>query len=189
MQNVKICLFPSFVGELIAQGTIQPTDLSDCEKLTAILSEYSVNKIKYLNTGEHTSSSINPVSDQAIKVFNLDILNDYVANNSFMRDVKTSVPFYTAGPTLAALSQVGDEAMVPALTKALHNFALPFKTYRLKPKLYGVVFEPLHEVSSPCERVSIYSKDMESLVSEISLELSDSELLGEDIYQHYLSLN
>ena len=183
MQNVTICLFPPFISGLLASGAITPLDLISCEKLTPILSELSVNKIKYLN------SPTKEDCDKAINMFKLDILNSYVANNSVLADVQTSVPVYVSGPTLAALSPVGDESMVPVLAKSLHNYSLSFKTYRIKPKLYAVVFEPLHEVSSPTARDIAHYKDMEALVSEIALELSDAELLGEDIYQHFLSLS
>lgn len=191
MQKIMLSVFPSFIGEMLAQGSILPEELNDCDKLTTILSEYSVNKIVYLNKNIYTtvdSMSSDGVKDRTSELFMLDIFKSYVVNNSFTDDVSSAVPSYTAGPILAALCKVGDEAIVPSLTQSLHQFALPFKVYRIKHKTYGVVFQPLCEVNSPCERLSKYLKDMEALVSLVSLELTDSELLDEDLYQHYLSL-
>lgn len=182
MQKISLILYPPFVQEHLNNKSIAPENLGDCEKLSTILSEYSVNKILYLNDGKVTDPS------KCCDVLNLGIFKSYVANNSFGEDVKSTIPHYTVGNSLNALCKVGDEAMVPVLEKNLHNYHLPFKVLRIKPKIYAVIFQPLCEVDSPRERSSKYLKDMEGLLSEISLELNDVELLEEDIYQQYLSL-
>lgn len=191
MQNIKLILFPSFVGGLLEEKTIAPSDLNDIEKLSTILSELSVNKILYLN--EYHGDDAVPVTetrpmDKALNVFRLDIFKAYVANNEFGVGYKSNVPVYSVGSTLNALTDVGNENMTPSLEKMLHLYHLGFTVYRIEPKIYGVVFQPLCEVDSPYVRLGKHLKDMEGLLSDLSLELNDKELIDEDIYQYYLDL-
>lgn len=191
MQCVKFILFPSSVGRLLKDKVLSICDLDNVEKLSSILSEVSVNKIMYLNQGctPISSSTTTPSSDcKTTDLFRLDIFNSYVDNNSFGENYKPQTPVYTVGSILNALTEIGDEEVVPSLEKMLHNYHLGFTVHRIKPKTYGVVFQPLCEVNSPDERLSKYLKDMEGLLSDLSLELNDGEMLAEDIFQHYLSL-
>lgn len=183
-------MFPSFIGELLESKSLYPRDLCDVKKMSTILSELSVIKILYLNDSTicTSSSSSDSLADRALDFFNLNIFKSYVTHNTFESNIEPDVPVYTVGTTLNALTRVGDEGINPVLEKNLHNYALPFRTVRIKPNTYAVVFQSLCEVDSPSVRMNNYLKDMEKLISEVSLELNDEELLVEDIYQHYLSL-
>lgn len=182
MKKVKIILYPPFVQELLDKKLVTTEQMMDCNKFLSILSEYSVNKILYLNDGG------GPDDSNCSSLFNLDIFKSYASHNSFGAGVKTSLPHYTVGSTLKALCRVGDEEITETLEGQLHNYALRFNTIRLNSKTYGVIFQPLCEVDTPTDRANLYLKDMRGLLAEISLELNDKELLEEDLYQYYLSL-
>lgn len=188
MQKIKILMFPSFIGELLESKALHYSDLCDIKKMSTILSELSVIKILSLNDSSSVTAASNSKVDKALSLFNLEIFKSYVTNANFENVTDTNVPIYTVGNTLNALTSVGNEGINPVLEKNLHNFALPFRTARIKPNTYAIIFQPLCEVDSPQVRVDKYLKDMESLLEEVSLELSDNELLVEPIYQHYLSL-
>lgn len=181
MKRIKLILFPSFVQEQLDNKAIRPEELMDVNKISAILSDYSVVKILYLNNHAHS-----PQSSKAIDIFNLHPLNDYVLNNHYGKDYDGSLPVYTVKDTLHALTRVGDEAMLPALEKQLHNYHLPFKHIRIAPKTYALIFGNLQEVSSPSERNQLFVKDMEDLLSSMSLDLTDKELFEEDMYASFL---
>ena len=182
MRKIKIKLYPSIIGELLEKKVLKLSDLGDCEKISTILSEYSVQKIIYLNNDFASRG------DGADEILHLDIFKGYVSDNSFGESVTLTSPSYTVGGTLNALCRVGDERLTPVVQKSLHNFALRFDVARIDSKTYAVIFKPLCEVDSPLERTAHYLKDMKGLLSEISLELNDTELLEEELYQQYVSL-
>ena len=183
MNKIKICLFPSFVGDLIEQKAISVTELDDEKKLSSILSDLSVNKIRWLNDN---SNSYPPSKCQTLLYTSkLQYMTGYdpVISSGSTMDAPDTV-----GDLLTALTPVGDEGMVAPLKKALHNYALRFTVHRIKPKIYAIVFKQLCEVDSPHERLRMHKQDIASLLKEISMELNDKEMLAEPFYHYYLSI-
>lgn len=186
MRNIKLVLLPPSLNSIIECGSMKLDEILS-ENLLSILSEPSVNKLIYLNDVQPPVTG--KVDDsKARELLFVDLLCQYASANHLSGKIKTSIPYYTVANLLESLCSVGDEGIVPSLEKQLHNYALRFNVKRMGTKTYAIIFKPLCEVENHQQRTDYFLKDMKELLSEISLELTDKELLQEDLYQQYLSL-
>ena len=171
MSNIKLVLIPPFMAAGVKSGAIEKSKLLDLGALRSILSDLSVAKYFYLNSNTF-----------------LNKLKEYVDNPlpSPPDDIKLAGCGY--GSVLDCLCSVGDEPLNKALVTQLTNYALRFDVVHISNKTYGIMFKPLCEVESPCERFGMFRQDLDELLKQVTLVMPDSELLQEDLYQEYLSL-
>lgn len=177
--KLRLILYPSFVGKLLNKKIINSKQLLDPRVLANVLSTHSLNKIKYLN-----SSALG--KDKCADLLNLSVFSKYVTNNSFNEIVKTNTPMYAVGNILTALTEPGEEKLVPEIEKQLYMYHLPFTFYKIDNKCYGIVFKDLKPIDSPLERKENTIKDMDTFLTEVSKEVSDQDLLQEPIFKRFL---
>ena len=185
MSNIKLVLIPPFMAAGVKSGAIEKSKLLDLGALRSILSDLSVAKYFYLNSNTFLNKKQSaPIADLLL----LNKLKEYVDNPlpSPPDDIKLAGCGY--GSVLDCLCSVGDEPLNKALVTQLTNYALRFDVVHISNKTYGIMFKPLCEVESPCERFGMFRQDLDELLKQVTLVMPDSELLQEDLYQEYLSL-
>lgn len=185
MSKIKLVLVPPFMVKHVNSGAIKKSDLLDWSKLRAILSDLSVAKYYRLNTQLVCESAD---SRAIMGLLCLNNLKEYVDNP--LTDVPKEVDSAALGYTgvLDYLCEVGNEPMNEVLKTQISKYALRFDVLHISNKTYGIMFKPLCEVDSPCSRLEMFRQDLDELLKQVSLEMSDQELLQEDLFQEYLSL-
>ena len=184
MSNIQLVLIPPFMSTLVEDGSIKKGDLLNWDALRSILSDLTVAKYFSLNYQTPVGTAGYMEAGTLLYVNNL---KEYVYNDYCNVPDEVKVAAYRYKGTLDYLCQLGDEELNPVLNTQLTNYVLQFKVIHISNKIYGIMYQPLQTTELVGNRNTCFQQDLGSLLDQVSSELSDAELLGEPLYQAYLS--
>lgn len=178
--KLKLWFFPKAVGTALANNVLVPSQLNNPNSLNDILSDRVVGKIHFMN---NLSEMQDNKLARSLSVLGLTWLTEYACN------AKDWAIKWLPDGFISALAEDGDEALSGHIDKQLQHFHVPFTVVRINNKEYGIIFGDGISLENPDERVAYLKRDMEMLLTTVSPETSQIEMLHEPVFNTFVDLN
>ena len=165
---------------MMDEGKFLFLELGDKKVVRVNIMANCVDKYEFLNS--LNSSCRTKASVKFIKTMYLEWLLPYT-NSTYVlgRD-------HYIETILEALSPDGYEDNVKDIDTLLHTFSLDFSFIKVGIKEYVIILNELKEAESPHDRLTDALNSMESLLTALTEDLSDDQIINEPLYTTYLAL-
>jgi hypothetical protein len=179
MNQIKLFLFPSFVGEALEAKAISSVDLENVAKLKNIFSPSSVDKILYLNN--LTRSNATKEDCQILNALGYDWLLDQPVGYPESK-CKTG----TLMSFLTAIQHDGDELLSQVVGRTISQFAMTYDVVRIRNNTYGLMMKSLTTVDNPASRKRINAIHMERVLQKGIVDNAVTQSVPYTQYVNYL---
>jgi hypothetical protein len=172
MNQIKLFLFPSFVGEALEAKAISSVDLENVAKLKNIFSPSSVDKILYLNN--LTRSNATKEDCQILNALGYDWL------------LESKCKTGTLMSFLTAIQHDGDELLSQVVGRTISQFAMTYDVVRIRNNTYGLMMKSLTTVDNPASRKRINAIHMERVLQKGIVDNAVTQSVPYTQYVNYL---